>query len=130
MTIDGCWTYNGGGGIQVDGTSNITNVTIEDCVAYSNTGAGITVVNNVPSSSIVGNVMYSNMSYGVYVFTTVGATSTIDGNTIYENGMYGIYVTGSLSPTVKNNVVYTSAAGEYCIAKDAGVSYVGNYNDF
>ncbi len=130
VMVEKCWLYNGGGGVQIDGTNNITNASVEDCVIYSNTGNGVTVVNNVVSSLVGGNIIYDNAAFGVSVFTTVAATSTIGSNTIYENSMPGIYVSGSLSPTVKDNIVYTSAAGGYCITKDAGVSYTGNYNCF
>ena len=101
-------SYNGRYGIYVDGPINA----IRNSLVTHNTNTGI-YLNNPGNVAVEGNESANNTGYGIYVYNSVGGTTSIignpeltqaAGNKVHDNTNNGIYAYGTIQ--VAGNTVY------------------------
>jgi uncharacterized repeat protein (TIGR01451 family) len=111
VTFQWCTIRNNGfDGIFQDGANKILSV--ENCQIYDNHWNGINVLNTIPT--IHNNMIYRNGSagttyYGIYLNQPSG-TATIRNNTLVDNQNEGIRFVGTISPSVRNCILYANHA--------------------
>jgi uncharacterized repeat protein (TIGR01451 family) len=111
VTLQWCTIRNNGyDGVFQDGANK--TLSVENCQIYDNQWNGINIYNSIPT--IRNNMIYRNGSaesyfYGIYLNQPSGV-STIRNNTIVDNQNEGIRFVGSISPSVRNCILYANHA--------------------
>jgi parallel beta-helix repeat protein len=89
---------------------------------YSNSGAGISIINAASTNTIQGNTIHNNIQGGIFIDRA--SAVTVEGNQIYSNGYGGIYDEGSDTLSVNGTDIYDNHYGGIQIKYNTGTGSI------